>query len=85
MQNFLEDGNEYSTEFEKMMHKAIKKISSDIEEMKLRDAKSLKRTQMITDTVGKVAGFGMLTTVFIMRSHNATKLNIAKVNNGITD
>lgn len=34
MQDFLIDGEEYSEKFEKMMHKAIKKISSDIEEMK---------------------------------------------------
>lgn len=34
MQEFLVDGNEYSSEFEKMMHKSIKKVSSDIEEMK---------------------------------------------------
>lgn len=34
MQEFLVDGDEYSEKFEKMMHKAIKKVSSDIEEMK---------------------------------------------------
>ena len=34
MQDFLIDGEEYSEKFEKMMHKAIKKVSSDIEEMK---------------------------------------------------
>ncbi len=34
MQDFLVDGDEYSEKFEKMMHKAIKKVSSDIEEMK---------------------------------------------------
>ena len=72
-------------EMDAEMQKIDEERKNNIEEMKLRDAKSLKKTQMITDTVGKVAGFGMLTTVFIMRSHNATKLNIAKVNNGITD
>ena len=34
MQDFLVEGDEYSEKFEKMMHKAIKKVSSDIEEMK---------------------------------------------------
>ena len=34
MQEMLVDGDEYSPKFEKMMHKAIKKVSSDIEEMK---------------------------------------------------
>ena len=34
MQDILVDGDEYSKEHEKMMHKAIKKVSSDIEEMK---------------------------------------------------
>lgn len=34
MQEILVDGNEYSKEHEKMMHKAIKKVTSDIEEMK---------------------------------------------------
>ena len=34
MQNMLVDGNTYSKETEKMMHKAIKKVSQDIEDMK---------------------------------------------------
>lgn len=34
LQEILIDGDDYSPEFEKMMHKAIKKVSSDIEEMK---------------------------------------------------
>ena len=34
MQDFLVPGDEYSEKFEKMMYKAIKKVSSDIEEMK---------------------------------------------------
>ncbi len=34
LQDFLVDGEEYSKETEKMMHKAIKKVSNDIEEMK---------------------------------------------------
>lgn len=34
LQEFLVDGDVYSKEFEKMMHKAIKKVSEDIEEMK---------------------------------------------------
>ena len=40
MQEFLVDGDSYSPEFEKMMHKAIKKVSSDIEEMKFNTAVS---------------------------------------------
>ena len=38
LQEILVDGDEYSPEFEKMMHKSIKKISSDIEEMKFNTA-----------------------------------------------
>ncbi len=34
LQTMLVDGDEYSSKFEKMMHRAIKKVSSDIEEMK---------------------------------------------------
>ena len=34
MQNMMKDGDAYSEKFEKMMHKAIKKVSNDIEEMK---------------------------------------------------
>ena len=40
MQEFLVDGDSYSPEFEKMMHKAIKKVTSDIEEMKFNTAVS---------------------------------------------
>ena len=38
LQDILVDGEEYSIEHEKMMHKAIKKVSSDIEEMKFNTA-----------------------------------------------
>lgn len=34
LQDILVDGDNYSPEFEKMMHKAIKKVSKDIEDMK---------------------------------------------------
>ena len=34
LQNLLVDGNSYSNDFEKMIHKSIKKVSEDIEEMK---------------------------------------------------
>ena len=34
MQDFVVDGDSYSAKHEKMMHKAIKKVSQDIEEMK---------------------------------------------------
>jgi len=38
MQDILVDGEEYSAKHEKMMHKAIKKVSADIEEMKFNTA-----------------------------------------------
>ena len=38
MQDFLIDGTTYSPEMEKLMHKAIQKVSSDIEEMKFNTA-----------------------------------------------
>ena len=38
LQEILVDGDEYSKKHEKMMHKAIKKVSSDIEEMKFNTA-----------------------------------------------
>lgn len=38
LQEILVDGDEYSEKHEKMMHKAIKKVSSDIEEMKFNTA-----------------------------------------------
>lgn len=38
MQDFLVDGDTYSPEMEKMLHKAIQKVSSDIEEMKFNTA-----------------------------------------------
>ena len=40
LQNLLVDGEEYSPKFEKEMHRAIKKVSSDIEEMKFNTAVS---------------------------------------------
>ncbi len=46
MQEFLVDGDSYSPEFEKMMHKAIKKVSSDIEEMKFNTAVSTLMTMV---------------------------------------
>lgn len=38
LQSFLVDGDSYSPEFDKMMNKAVKKISSDFEEMKFNTA-----------------------------------------------
>ena len=38
LQEILVDGEEYSAKHEKMMHKAIKKVSSDIEDMKFNTA-----------------------------------------------
>ena len=46
MQDFVTDGNEYSTRFEKMIHKAIKKVSSDIEEMKFNTCVSTFMTMV---------------------------------------
>ena len=46
MQEFLVEGDSYSPEFEKMMHKAIKKVSSDIEEMKFNTAVSTFMTMV---------------------------------------
>ena len=46
LQDFLVDGDSYSPEFEKMMHKAIKKVSSDIEEMKFNTAVSTFMTMV---------------------------------------
>ncbi len=46
MQDFLVEGDSYSPEFEKMMHKSIKKISEDIEEMKFNTAVSTFMTMV---------------------------------------
>ncbi|MCI9178245.1 MAG: class I tRNA ligase family protein [Clostridia bacterium] len=46
MQDFVTEGNEYTPEFEKMMHKAIQKVSSDIEEMKFNTAISTFMTMV---------------------------------------
>ena len=46
LQEFLVEGDTYSPEFEKMMHKAIKKVSSDIEEMKFNTAVSTFMTMV---------------------------------------
>ena len=40
LQNILVDGDSYSPKFEKEMHRAIKKVSSDIEEMKFNTSVS---------------------------------------------
>ena len=46
MQSMLVDGDVYSKETEKMMHKAIKKVSSDIEEMKFNTSVSTFMTMV---------------------------------------
>lgn len=38
LKDMVVDGDEFSPKFEKMMHKAIKKVSSDVEEMKFNTA-----------------------------------------------
>ena len=46
LQDVLVDGNEYSKEFESMMHKAIKKVTNDIEEMKFNTCVSTFMTMV---------------------------------------
>ena len=46
MQNMLVDGDAYSKEAEKMMHKAIKKVSQDIEDMKFNTSISTFMTMV---------------------------------------
>ena len=46
LQMMLVDGDEYSSKFEKMMHRAIKKVSSDIEEMKFNTCVSTFMTMV---------------------------------------
>ena len=46
MQNILVDGASYSPEAEKMMHKAIKKVSQDIEDMKFNTSVSTFMTMV---------------------------------------
>ena len=46
LQDVLVDGNEYSKEFEVMMHKAIKKVTKDIEEMKFNTCVSTFMTMV---------------------------------------
>ncbi len=46
MQEFLIDGDSYTPETEKMMHKAIKKVSKDIEEMKFNTCVSTFMTMV---------------------------------------
>ena len=53
MQDILVDGEEYSKEFETMMHKAIKKVTNDIEEMKFNTAVSTFMTMVNEFTKAK--------------------------------
>ena len=46
LQDMLVEGDTYSPEFEKMMHKAIKKVTEDIEEMKFNTAVSTFMTMV---------------------------------------
>ena len=46
LQDMLVEGDTYSPEFEKMMHKAIKKVTDDIEEMKFNTAVSTFMTMV---------------------------------------
>ena len=46
LQTLLVDGNEYSAKFKKMMHRAIKKVSYDIEDMKFNTAISTLMTMV---------------------------------------
>lgn len=47
LQTILIDGNEYSAKFEQMMHRAIKKVSSDIENMKFNTCISTFMTRLM--------------------------------------
>ena len=53
MQEILVDGDEYSKEFESMMHKAIKKVTNDIEEMKFNTCVSTFMTMVNEFTKAK--------------------------------
>ena len=46
LQTILIDGNEYSAKFEQIMHRAIKKVSSDIENMKFNTCISTLMTMV---------------------------------------
>lgn len=53
MQEILTEGDEYSKEFESMMHKAVKKITNDIEEMKFNTCVSTFMTMVNEFTKAK--------------------------------
>ena len=55
LQTIFIDGNEYSAKFEKMIHRAIKKVSYDIEDMKFNTAISTLMTMVIEFFKVKVA------------------------------
>ena len=68
MQEFMVEGDSYSLEYEKMMHKAIKKVTNDIEEMKFNTCISTFMTMVfltllnpfaphITEELNKLIGF----------------------------
>ena len=46
MKDMMTEGDKYSEKFEKMMHKAIKKVSNDIEEMKFNTAVAIFMTMV---------------------------------------
>ena len=58
---------------------------TELEEMRLKDEKSLKKTKMITDTVTTVSGWAIVATTFILHSNNKTKLGMEKLSRGIMD
>ena len=53
LQDILSEGTEYSKEFESMMHKAIKKVTNDIEEMKFNTSVSTFMTMVNEFTKAK--------------------------------
>ena len=53
LQDILSDGDSYSPEFEKMIHKAIKKVSKDIEDMKFNTCVSTFMTMLNEFTKAK--------------------------------
>ena len=46
LQTILIDGNEYSAKFEQMMHRAIKKVSSDNEDMNFNKKNQLTKLNL---------------------------------------
>ena len=90
LQTILIDGNEYSAKFEQMMHRAIKKVSSDIEDMKFNTCISTFMTMVnefykeksiknIDDSIIKNGGF------YISRYEAGVSDEMSKTNENISE